>query len=75
MQFRELPSVDSVMSTDAVAGVVKNFSREWLLNLVRQELDQARKLVGQGATAPSAPELAASRWTNCTGPWKLTFPL
>ena len=58
MQFRELPSVDSVMSTDAVAGVVKKYSREWVLNLVRQELDQARKLVGQGASAPSAPELA-----------------
>ena len=58
MQFRNLPSVDSVLSTDAVGNAVKAYSREWVVSLVRQELDEARVQVGKGATAPTAMELA-----------------
>jgi len=58
MQFRNLPSVDSVLSTDAVASAVKAYSRDWVVSLVRQELDEARTRVGKGATAPTAMELA-----------------
>jgi len=58
MQFRNLPSVDSVLSTDAVASAVKAYSRDWVVSLVRQELDEARAQVGNGATAPTAMELA-----------------
>ena len=58
MQFRNLPSVDSVLSTDAVDSAVKAYSREWVVSLVRQELDEARAQVGKGATAPTAMELA-----------------
>ena len=60
MQLRNLPSVDSVMGTEAVAGIVESYSREWVVGLVRQELDQARKRVRNGATAPTALELAES---------------
>jgi len=58
MQFRNLPSVDSVLSTDAVAGAVKAYSRDWVVSLVRQELDEARAQVGKGGAAPTALELA-----------------
>ena len=58
MQFRNLPSVDSVLSTDAVAGAVKAYSREWVVSLVRQELEDARAQVGNGEDAPTAQELA-----------------
>ena len=60
MQLRELPSVDSVMSTEAVAGIVDSYSREWVVGLVRRELDQARGRVRNGAAAPTALELAES---------------
>ena len=60
MQLRNLPSVDSVMGTDAVAAIVEHYSREWVVGLVRQELDQARERVRDGATAPTALELAKS---------------
>ncbi len=60
MQFRNLPSVDSVLSTDAVAGAVKAYSRDWVVSLVRQELDEARAHVGKGEAAPTALELAES---------------
>ena len=58
MQFRNLPSVDSVLSTDAVAGAVKAYSRDWVVSLVRQELEEARVQVGKGGDAPTALELA-----------------
>lgn len=58
MQFRDLPSVDSVLNTDAVAGAVKAYSREWVVSLVRQELEEARAQVGNGGAAPTALELA-----------------
>ncbi len=60
MQFRNLPSVDSVLSTDAVAGAVKAYSRDWVVSLVRQELEEARAQVGKGGAAPTALELAES---------------
>ena len=58
MQLRNLPSVDNVMGTEAVAGIVDNYSREWVVDLVRHELDQARERIRNGAAAPTALELA-----------------
>ena len=58
MQLRDLPSVDSVMGTDAVVGIVGAYSREWIIDLVRQELDQARRRIRHGAAASTAAELA-----------------
>ena len=58
MQLRDLPSVDSVMSTDAVVGMAGAYSREWIVNLVRHELDQARKRILDGTAAPTVSELA-----------------
>jgi L-seryl-tRNA(Ser) seleniumtransferase len=60
MQLRNLPSVDTVMGTEAVAEIADKYSREWLVGLVRQELDQARERVRSGAAAPTALELAES---------------
>ena len=60
MQLRDLPSVDSVMGTEMVAAIVDSYSREWVVGLVRQELDQARGRVRRGGAAPTAPELAES---------------
>ena len=60
MQLRNLPSVDSVMGTEPVAGIVDTYSREWVVDLVRQELDQARKRVRQGDAPPTTRDLAES---------------
>jgi L-seryl-tRNA(Ser) seleniumtransferase len=46
------------MGTDPVAGIVGAYSREWVVNLVRRELDRAREQVRQGDAAPTALELA-----------------
>lgn len=58
MQFRNLPSVDSVLATDALAGVVAAYRREWVVGLVRQQLERARGEIRQGGPAPAATEVA-----------------
>lgn len=59
LQFRSLPSVDSVMATEPVAGMASVCRREWVVQLVRQELELARQAVRQSGTAPPAAEVAA----------------
>ena len=53
MQFRSLPSVDRVMASDAVAALTTSYPRDWVVDLVRQQLDQAREQIRQGGTAPA----------------------
>ena len=58
MQFRNLPSVESVMVTDKLSDIATAYQREWVVNLVRYELEQARQQIRQGETAPAASEVA-----------------
>ena len=58
MQFRDLPSVDSVLATPEVAAATQSYSREWVVGLVRLELDQARQRVRKGDGAPGLAEVA-----------------
>ncbi len=60
IQFRNLPSVDSVMATPAVAAVAAGYRRDLVVNLVRQQLDLARQEIRRGGSAPPAAELAES---------------
>ena len=58
MQFRNLPSVDTVLADKDVAAAAKSFDRDWVVDLVREELDAAREQIRQGAAAPDASFLA-----------------
>ena len=59
MQFRNLPSVDSVLATRDVAEAAAAFSREWIVELVRRELDEARERVRKGEKASDAEVVAS----------------
>ena len=59
MQFRNLPSVDSVLSVPEVAEAAASFSREWVVELARAELDAARQRIRDGGEAAGAKEIAA----------------
>ena len=59
MQFRNLPSVDSVLATPQVAEVATAFSRDWVVELVRSELEQARARIRQGDDASDLEEVAS----------------
>ena len=59
MQFRNLPSVDSVLATPGVAEAAAAFDREWIVELVRRELDEARDRIRKGEGASDAGEVAS----------------
>ncbi len=59
MQYRNLPSVDSVLSAPGVAEAAVSYSREWVVALAREELDGARQRIREGETAASLDEIAA----------------
>ena len=58
MQFRNLPSVDSVLAVPEVAEAAASFDREWVVELVRKELDAARQRIRQGKEAAGVDEVA-----------------
>ena len=48
------------MAAAEAAALTDAYSREWVVSLVRQELEAARRRVQQGAIAPAAAEVAAA---------------
>ncbi|MDA0734581.1 MAG: L-seryl-tRNA(Sec) selenium transferase [Chloroflexi bacterium] len=60
MQFRNLPSVDAVLSDPTLTEMLTIYRRDWVVDLARQRLDQARQSIRQGGEAPAADEVAAS---------------
>jgi len=58
MQYRNLPSVESVLSTDTVAQLAALYRRDWVVNLVRQQLEEARQQIRRGGAAPTVAEVA-----------------
>lgn len=59
MQFRNLPSVDSVLATPEVAAMTASLGREWLVYMVREELELARDRIRRGEDASGLEELSA----------------
>ena len=59
MQFRNLPSVDVVLADQALAEPLTAYRRDWVVGLVRHELEQARQSIRRGGDAPSAEQVAA----------------
>ena len=60
MQFRNLPSVDSVLAKENVATAAQSFDRDWVVDLVREALDSARNHIRQGGESPNADDVAKS---------------
>ncbi len=57
IQLRNLPSVDRLMASEAMAGLAAVYSRDWVVGVVREQLDLARKEIRQGGNAPEAESL------------------
>lgn len=60
MQFRNLPSVDSVLANQDVAAAAQSYDRDWVVDLVRKSLDAAREQIRQGGDSPDANHVAMS---------------
>ena len=41
MQYRNLPSVDSVLTQEDVITAFQSFNRDWIVDIVREELEIA----------------------------------
>ena len=58
MQFRNLPSVDSVLANQDVASAAESFDRDWVVDLIRESLESARDQIRKGGDSPDAKEVA-----------------
>ena len=56
-EFRRLPSVDNVLSDERVMRLRETYPHETLVDLVRQQLEEARNLIAQGNPCPSFDEV------------------
>ena len=57
-ELRNLPSVERVLSGDALAAAIATYGRDALAQLTREALDGARRQILDGGRAPSAGEIA-----------------
>ena len=69
-QLRDLPSVQRVLSEDRMRRLVEMYSHDAVVELVRSELDAARRSVRAGDTAPEVDELAASVEDRAAASWR-----
>ena len=58
MQYRNLPSVESVMATRQLQGLAILYQRDWLVGLVRQQIADARDAIRRGEDAASIDDIA-----------------
>ena len=57
MQFRNLPSVDSVLANQDVAAAAQSYDRDWVVDLVREALESAREQIRQGGDPPDVDQV------------------
>ena len=58
--FRNLPSVDKVLSDERLRRLEKTYPHDLLLNLVRQHLENSRLSIAAGNPCPSIDEIVAA---------------
>ena len=59
-EFRQLPSVDKILSNQRIKQFEKTYPHILVLNLVRQQLEQERLSIATGNPCPSIDEIVAS---------------
>ena len=60
MQYRNLPNVNSILENDAVQEIVSLYKRDWVVELVRETIDQARETISKGHACPTLPEIIST---------------
>ena len=59
-ELRNLPSVERLAASPALAAAVADYGRPWVVQLTRDALDRARQAILAGRPAPSADAIAAA---------------
>ncbi len=60
MELRNLPSVESVLSSRRIRTFTEEYQRGWVASLVRQQIEEARDEIRMGSKAPSQEQIADS---------------
>ena len=60
MELRNLPSVESVLSSKPIRALAEEYMRDLVANLVREQIEEARGAVRMGNKSPSVEEIANS---------------
>ena len=68
-QLRDLPGVQRVLSEERVRRLVEIYSHDAVVELVRSELDAARRAVMNGGAAPAAGDVAAAVENQASARW------
>jgi L-seryl-tRNA(Ser) seleniumtransferase len=68
-EFRDLPSVNEVLSDDRVRRLVSEYTHDAILELVRSEINVARKAIEDGGAAPGLDQLISAVERQATLQW------
>ena len=60
MELRNLPSVESVLSSRSIKPLIEEYTRELVTNVVRQQIDEARSAIRSGMDASGLEEIVES---------------
>jgi L-seryl-tRNA(Ser) seleniumtransferase len=60
MQLRDLPSVDAVLATGALRSLAQRYRRDWLVELVRHRINEARNAARKGEVPPGLDDIVQS---------------
>ena len=69
-RFREIPAVNDVLRHQRISDLIEKRSREWVVELVREELAAARKAVAAGDDPPKLESVAQSVVRSAASKWK-----
>ena len=59
-EFRKLPGVDQLLSHPQIASLEAEYPRAFIVNLVRKQLEEARRTIGAGKKCPTINEIVLS---------------
>ena len=60
MEYRNLPSVETVLSNRRIRSLTEVYARDWVTNLVRDQIDEARVAIKTGGEAPVLDQIVNS---------------
>ncbi|MQF82937.1 L-seryl-tRNA(Sec) selenium transferase [SAR202 cluster bacterium AD-802-E10_MRT_200m] len=70
-QFRELPSVDRILSAPQIAALVVSYSHQAVADLIRKELEEARIAIAKGLRSPTTIEIIEGISRQAARLWKV----
>ena len=70
MGFRAIPAVNSLLADEKIISLIERHSRDAVLDLIREYLDEIRSEVGTGGPAPDVAELVSAIERKSEDRWR-----